>query len=318
MDIFFTFAPMKSPIFERLSPFAFLVAIVVVTLISFLIFTFLGIFLAVSIYDIELGDLLSSINPDSQSNIRVLKFLQIFQSIGIFIVPAFITAWLTSRNTYSFLGFRKEFQWYGFALMVLALVAAEPVVAWTGIVNEKLSLPDFLGGIESWMTSMEAKAMELTEAFLTVTNLGGLSVNLLMIAIIPGIGEELFFRGLLQPLFQKWFRNTFWAVVFTSVLFSALHMQFYGFLPRFLLGVLFGYFYVWTKNIWFPILAHTIHNAIPVVGYYLYSSDKTSTSFDEVASGGNTWIWAIAGFILLIIFTKLLRERFQYQNNIIK
>ena len=310
LNNFFTFAPMKSPILSKLSPFPLLISVIIVTLISFFLFTILGIVSVVLAYGIPIQEVLNQFSPAGGQNIGVLKVLQISQSVGIFIVPALTIGWLASENTFGYLGFQKNFDWTGFGLMILVLLASEPIVAYSGILNEGMNLPDFLAGVESWMAEMEEKAMELTETFLNVTTLGGLSVNLLMIALIPGIGEELFFRGLLQPLFHKWFKNTHVAVIFTAVLFSALHMQFYGFLPRMLLGIVFGYLFVWTKNMWYPILAHAIHNSIPVIGYYLYASDKSSIDVDEVGTGSNTWIWALVGLVLLIIFAKRLREQF--------
>lgn len=301
---------MKSPILSKLSPFPLLISVILVTLLSFFLFTILGIVTVVLTYGIPFENVLMPIGSGGAENIGILKILQIFQSIGIFIVPAITIAWLASENTFGYLGFKRNFDWTGFGLMIIVLLVSEPIVAYSGILNEGLNLPDFLAGVEDWMAVMEDKAMELTESFLNVTTLGGLSVNLLMIALIPGIGEELFFRGLLQPLFQKWFKNTLVAVIFTAVLFSALHMQFYGFLPRMLLGILFGYLFVWTKNMWYPILAHAIHNSIPVIGYYLYASDKSSIDMDEVGTGSSTWIWALGGLILLIIFAKYLREHF--------
>jgi len=301
---------MKSPILSKLRSLPLLISVIIVTLLSFFLFTILGIISVVLAYGIPMQDVLNQMNPDTADSIGVLKILQISQSIGIFIVPALTIGWLASENPFGYLGFKRDFDWTGFALMILVLLASEPMVAYSGILNEAMNLPEFLAGVESWMSDMEEKAMDLTETFLNVTSLGGLSVNLLMIALIPGIGEELFFRGLLQPLFQRWFKNTHVAVIFTAVLFSALHMQFYGFLPRMLLGIVFGYLFVWTKNMWYPILAHIIHNSIPVVAYYLYASDKTSISVDEVGTGSSTWIWALGGSILLLIFAKRLREYF--------
>ena len=99
----------------------------------------------------------------------------------------------------------------------------------------------------------------------------GLFINLLMIAIIPAIGEEFFFRGLLQRIFSNWVRNTHWGIIISAFLFSAIHMQFYGFFPRFLLGAMFGYLFVWSGSLWLPVLAHFINNSLAVIAYYLVS-----------------------------------------------
>ena len=304
---------MKKPFFSGLHPVAQLLMLVLTTLISYFVFAFIGILIVVGFYDISLADLVEAIGSGGISHVGVLKVLQITQSIGIFIVPAFILAWSASAHPAEYLGLNTKTQSKGWLLMLGILLAAQPLVIYTGELNQLLKLPEFLAGLEQWMQEMEDKAMELTESFLTVTTVGGLLVNLLMIAILPGLGEELFFRGLIQKLFSRWFKNVHVAVVLTAILFSALHMQFYGFLPRFLLGLLFGYLFVWSGNLWLPIVAHLVHNSIPVVLYFLYAKGLTGSTPDDVGTGSMAPIWALVGLAFLITFSwqfqRLLKEK---------
>lgn len=305
---------MNRPFFAGMHPVLQLLLLVLTTLVSYFVFAIIGMLIVVGFYDISLAQLVEAIGSTGVSDIAVLKILQITQSIGIFIVPAFLIAWTASKTPARFLGFRSVIEPRALGMMLLLLIAIQPVVIYTGVLNQNMLLPDFLSGVESWMKDMEELAMELTESFLTVTHISGLLVNLLMIAILPALGEELFFRGLLQNLFSKWFRNVHVAVVLTAILFSALHMQFYGFLPRFLLGLLFGYLLVWSGNIWYPILAHLLHNSVPVVLYYLYAKDLTGTNFDEVGNGSSAGWWALAGVIFLIVFSLQFKKLFPKNN----
>jgi membrane protease YdiL (CAAX protease family) len=87
-------------------------------------------------------------------------------------------------------------------------------------------------------------------------------------ALFPALFEEFFFRGTLQPFFTKWFMNKHLAIMVTAFIFSAIHFQFYGFIPRFLLGIYLGYLLIWGKSLWLPIIAHFIHNTISLILHY--------------------------------------------------
>src|SRR5690606_9694418 len=125
-----------------------------------------------------------------------------------------------------------------------------------------------------------------------------LAINLLMIAIIPAIGEELLFRGGIQNIFYKWFKNPHIAIWAAAILFSAIHVQFYGFIPRMLLWALFGYLLVWGKSIWYPIIGHFINNGSAVVTAFIYQ--QQGKSIDELDKGDT---FPMAGYIFSAIFT---------------
>ena len=174
--------------------------------------------------------------------------------------------------------------------------------------NEMMKLPVSLSGLEKWMKDTEEEAGRITDAFLEVSTTGGFLVNLMMIAIIPAIGEELFFRGILQRLFSEWFRNVHIAVFFTAFLFGAIHMQFYGLLPRVILGVMFGYFYVWTGSLWVPILAHFLNNGAAVIVSFLAGKGVIKTNYEDFGATDNVFL--ITGSILFTVFLLYLVKVF--------
>jgi membrane protease YdiL (CAAX protease family) len=163
-----------------------------------------------------------------------------------------------------------------------------------------MQLPGIFSGVEDWMKNMEENAMELTELFLDTKSIGGFLFNIFMIAVLPAIGEELMFRGVLQKQFSDWFRNNHMAIWFTAFLFSAMHMQFYGFLPRFFLGVIFGYLFFWSGSIWLPIIAHFINNTIAVTVYFLINNGKINESVEEIGTTGHGSLIYLPISIILI------------------
>ena len=135
--------------------------------------------------------------------------------------------------------------------------------------NENMQLPKSMGGVQNWMQEAEENAAKLTKFLMDFTSIPQLIIAFIVIAIFAGVGEELIFRGILQNLLLKKFQNHHTAIWLAAIIFSAIHFQFFGFVPRMLLGAMFGYLYVWTGNLWVPILAHTTNNGIIVILMYL-------------------------------------------------
>lgn len=292
-----------------------LLLLALVAIVFFFLFNLLAILIAVIFYDVPFSELAGALNAGNAENIPLLKVVQISNSIGLFIAPAIILALMASSKPFRWLGFSRRITWPSVGWLLLIIISMQAIVAYTGMLNQNFHLPDFLSGVEEWMKRMEDKAMGITEAFLEVNSLGGLTVNLLMVAIVPAFGEELFFRGMIQPILTRWFKNVHLAVFVTAFFFSALHMQFFGFLPRFLLGILFGYLFVWSGNLWFPVLAHLIHNTIPVVAYFIYSGDLAESTVDSIASGSMAWTYALVSAILLVLLCRQFKQTTQKIHN---
>jgi membrane protease YdiL (CAAX protease family) len=176
-----------------------------------------------------------------------------------------------------------------------------------GEINAEFKFPEFLSGLENWARRMEDQLMEQTKFLTTFESRGYFILAVLIIAIIPAFGEELLFRGVVQNLFRHLVRNVHVAIWLSSFLFALMHFQFYGLLPRMLLGALFGYLYYWSSNLWIPIAAHLINNFLLLA--LLYSNQTGKTDFD-VESTESLPISAILLFSLVVGFSLFLFRKF--------
>jgi predicted HTH transcriptional regulator len=146
----------------------------------------------------------------------------------------------------------------------------------------------------------------LTEAFLKMETPGELIGNLIMIGLLPAIGEELFFRGILQRIFVDWSKSKHWGVWITAIIFSAVHMQFLGFVPRLLLGALLGYLYVWSGSLWLPIIAHFVNNAAAVILTYIYSNDIISINPNNIGTDDENILPVVISALLCVFLLTII------------
>jgi membrane protease YdiL (CAAX protease family) len=135
-------------------------------------------------------------------------------------------------------------------------------------------------------------------------------LNIMIIAVLPAISEELIFRGVFQKIFQNIFRSGHLAVWFTSFLFSAIHLQFYGFLPRFILGLIFGYLFLWSRNLWFPVIAHFINNAVPAAGTYL-KGWKAVNSLSGASLGNQITVVMFSLIVGIVILSRFRQAAYE-------
>jgi membrane protease YdiL (CAAX protease family) len=240
-------------------------------------------------------------NVGDPANVGLLKFFQVLQSLGMFILPPVLIAYSLDDKPFQFLQLSAKPAWKMLGVVCGVILVSGPVIEWVSLLNQQLVLPSWLGSLESWMRSSEDQANEITKAFLTTKSIGGLLGNLFIVAVLPAIGEELLFRGVLQNLIKKMTGSSHWGIWITAILFSALHLQFFGFLPRMLLGALFGYLLEWTGNLWLPMLAHFINNAAGVIIFFVTGEglepDKNDVSlfnnpafFYAIISGVVVWM----------------------------
>lgn len=275
--------------------------VVLVSLLSFIVVFFLSALLAIPFWGADsFLSLMDGKIELSGENVGLLKYFQLAQSIGLFVIPPFVVAYLFSNHLTGYLQINRLPVWKSVLLALLITAALSPVINLVGAFNAKLILPQWLSGVEQWMRKAEDDAKAITELFLLAENGWGLMVNLFIIALIPALGEEFLFRGVIQKIFFNWTKNGHWAIWISAVLFSALHMQFYGFLPRVFLGALFGYFLWWSGNLWLSIIAHFFNNAIAVIAYYYY--DKGVLSVDPELIGTETSLWPMAIISLVVVY----------------
>lgn len=188
------------------------------------------------------------------------------------------------------------------AIGLCFLVAISPVVEW----NMNFQFPEFLQEFGSWARAQEDKLAEMTKLLTSFNTPGAFILGLLVIALLPGIGEELVFRGLIQNEFFRGSKNIHVAIWLSAFLFSAIHMQFFGFIPRLLLGGLFGYLYYWSGNLMVPMIAHFFHNGFTLTMIYLYNTGLVNVNIDseESAPLSLVGLCAVFTFVLLYFFRK--------------
>jgi len=285
------------PVLSDQSPFFKILILILIIFVSALFTMLLGILVLVPFYGTDiLNHLSAATSMTNPKDVSIMKFIQVVNQFGIFIIPAFVFAYLENRRIPEFLKLDKTIDLKSFVLTTLVIFTVLPFTHWLLTINQNLRLPEFLGWLETWMKENEEAAAKLTEAFLKTESLSGLFVNILIVGVLAAVGEELLFRAVLIRLFNNWFKNIHLAVIVSALLFSAFHLQFYGFLPRFMLGLLFGYLFIWSGTIWLPVLAHFLNNASAVVVYYLFNVGTITTDAEEF---GATDDWAILGLSLM-------------------
>ena len=240
-------------------------------------------------------------------SVNELKWVQLIQTAALFLLPPFLMAFLWNKQPLEWLKLKSETRGYGLWAIFLMLMAL-PAINLVGYFNQQMSLPAFLEPLEQWMKTAESNAAHLTEQFLSVTTFDGLIINILLMALLPAVAEELTFRGVLQNLFEvkdetlkKKGNRVHIAIWCSAILFSAIHMQFYGFLPRMLMGALFGYALVWTGSLWIPILMHFTNNAMAVILYFVATrAGWDMEKVDAIGTGDTLWLGIVSIVITLI------------------
>ncbi len=296
-------------IWESNTPYSKFLISVGLILISAVLFTFISTIGATMIYGISMVEMQNLLaNPSTPLAISVLKFVQLVSSTGTFLLPPFILAALFSHFPLNYLSLNVKPERYSFLILAILMIVATPLINFLGEINSHLHLPGFLKGVEDWMRESEDKAAQLTEAFLKMDTIGDFAFNLIMIGLLPAIGEELVFRGVVQKIFHQWSRNIHIAIWTTAFVFSAMHMQFYGFLPRMVLGGMLGYMLAWSGSLWLPIFAHFVNNAGAVIFMYLFQKGVTSIDPDKVGTESD-WMEVIVSIVLSIVLFEVLRRR---------
>ncbi|HYX07712.1 MAG TPA: CPBP family intramembrane glutamic endopeptidase [Bacteroidales bacterium] len=295
--------------FVQASPVTRLLFAGLVTVFIFLLFMLLSVILAAPVFGVSLLEIPRVLSDSvGTQHVAALKYFQIVQELGLFLIPPLLIAPLLSYHPGTFLGTSVSPDAKRTMMVILLMFMAAPFINFTAYLNSQLSLPEGLSGVEQWMKSTEQSADEITKLFLNVNTTGGFIVNILMIGILPAIGEELLFRGLLQRLFSEMTRNYHAGIFIAAFLFSALHLQFFGFLPRFLMGVFFGYLLVWSGSIWLPIIAHFVNNTTAVVVFYLMHRNVIPGGFDEIGSTPADYSWIFISTIVLGVLIYLIRR----------
>jgi len=306
----------KEPLLKYFPPYLKLLSLGILILICLLFTLLIGILTAIPFFGTGVLENITSIDYSNPETVSLLKYMQIINQLGLFILPPVIFAFLVNRNISGYLKLNQKPKLLSIIIGTLIIFAAMPFLHWLSNINEMIKFPEFLSWLENWMIESEKQAAKLTETFLNVNTFNGFLFNILMIAIIPGIGEELLFRGVLLRLFKEWTKNIHWAVFISAVLFSAFHLQFYGFSPRLMLGILLGYMFVWTGSIWVPIFIHFINNAAAVIFVYIVNKNKLETNLESFGATDNLWLIIGSFLIVAVLLNVIYKKRGNIQNDI--
>lgn len=226
----------------------------------------------------------------------VIRGSVIIQHISFFIIPALAFGYLVYRSDkWRELRLSRFPTLWLVLLGVLFLAALYPLVTLSALLNEAIYLP-------SWTSALEDQAMETMRQILEVESPWVYVVNFFLIAIIPGIGEELIFRGIVQKHLGGWLKNPIVGIWVAALIFSAFHMQFEGFFPRLVLGLGLGYLYHWSKNLWVPIIVHAANNGITLA--ILYATDTDLAEIDTQGGSELKW-WIILSAIVFMYYLHL-------------
>ena len=221
----------------------------------------------------------------STDNPAMARYTNSILIMGAFGITTLLYAFIVNRRKpFVYLKLDKKVKWDSVFLILLILCASMPALSLIIKWNEGLHLPQALSAIEQWMREKEDASAVLTKQMLSGTGLSVLFSNLLAMAIVPAICEELFFRGVLLSWLKDSFHRKHLAVWLSAIVFSAIHIQFFGFFPRMLLGVYLGYLFLWTGSLWTAILAHFLNNAVAVVAAFLYNIGYTATDYEQVGN----------------------------------
>ena len=236
----------------------------------------------------------------NQESVDYLKLMQLFSGIGLFITPTLLYSYLTEFD-FRFTKISRQ----DIILVIAIMMLITPFIALLLEWNMMIPLPE-------WLLHFDVNSEAIVFAFLQMSNYWDLFFTLLVVAVIPGIGEELLFRGYLQQKIGVWTGNIHSSIIITAFLFSAIHFHFQGMFPRFVLGMLLGYLFYWSNSLWLPILAHFVNNAQAVI--FSYPSFKVDSGAYSIMS--NTKVdpmFALFSFLSVILLLYLL-----YQNTRIK
>lgn len=292
---------------EENSPFVQLLILVIYAVIAVIVVSIASIGIIYLIYGPEIFSNMNWMTGAESRYLPAQRILISAQQIGLFLVPALLLVKTEGGKINGFYGFKRPDP--GLVLIVLLLMAAAlPVLEWVASLNQHMVFPEALKGIERWMKAAEEQAMETTKALLKMESAGSFLLNIGMIALLPALAEELMFRAALQRIFGRMWNSPHLAIWFSAFVFSAIHMQFYGFLPRLLLGAGFGYLYFWSGSLWYAVFAHFINNAYAVcAAWYMQKNNIPLSETDKTMN--IAWYGYVASAVLTFLLFRYFKKQ---------
>lgn len=291
-----------------------LLSIVVMVLVTFgvlILLQGLGLLLLPVFFDIPLEELSALFTAESTNPNGRMAFLFV-QGLGGglgFLVAGLLISKVIDKADFGWQQQISRFMFLGFALTLAIMTGAvlfnSLLIDW----NAKVVFPEFLSELEHMMKSKEDELMALTKYLTDFENVGEFLMGILVIGVLAGIGEEFLFRGVLQPKLQLFTGNAHVAIWLSGFIFSAIHFQFYGFFPRMMLGAVFGYLYLYSGSLIYPIIAHILNNTFTVVLVYLNKLGKIEFKIEETDQVSMPL--AIIGLLILVVGFRVFKDKTQ-------
>lgn len=194
-------------------------------------------------------------------------------------------------------------------LTFVIMLSAIPLVSLLGEWNAKMVLPESMKGIETWMKDYEKKAQEITIALISVRTIAHIILSFVVVGMIAALGEELVFRGVLQNIFIKMLKNKHAAILLAAFIFSSFHLQFYGFLPRFVLGILLGYLYVWSGNFMVPVIGHFVNNSVTLLAVYTSNEESVEELINQ--DSNLPWYLVLLATVAMVSGLVVFKQKFE-------
>lgn len=274
-----------------------------------LIGNLIGMGIVVALYGLKTLLALGTVTVTAPHFVPALWIVQLTgTTLPIFAAPMLFVRILTNDpDDYIKPGFR--FPWLLLVVIFALMALSNPLIELLSNINQKMVLPHWL----QWMRDSEDSAQKVMDAILKMDSIWSVITNVLMVGLLTAIVEEFMFRGVLQTIFTRWTKSTHAAVWITAILFSAFHMEFFGFLPRLLLGVFFGYFVAWSGSIWTGVWAHFLNNAAAVIAAYLYQNKIIKGDPNDQHLFNNTGyaISLVTVVLLLFIYKRIVTVKNQ-------
>lgn len=271
-------------------------------------------FISVSMIGLFIAAVLSTIIMMRGQTATTLRIATLINDIIMFVMPPVICAVIYSYRPAEYLRVASAPDLTPLILAVGTMICSIPMMNMIIEWNEGLSLPSSLAAMESWMREAEQRAGDTVNTLMGGSSAGSLILSILIVGVLAGFSEELFFRGGIQRLLVSGRVNPHVAIWVTAFLFSAIHLQFFGFFPRLLLGAFFGYLLYWTKNLWVPIVCHIFNNSIvATVTWMTARGSATSGGLNEIgtAVSAHQLLWVTVSIIMtfMLLMTLKLKMR---------
>lgn len=282
--------------------------IVVVILLSYLGGQIINTVI-LSSFSPDISTKIMSLTASDINEISLLKTLQFISALFSFLIPSLIIGRLFCQTDKPYFNYKNSPQVWYYLLLPVLLISIMPLMNILIQWNESLSLPDSMIDWEIKMKEMEGSSQQMIELMLSGTSFFAIAINIILVAILPAVGEEFLFRGVLQTHFKELFKSPHLAVFIAAFLFSAIHFQFYGFIPRLILGMIFGYLVYFSGSIWLAVFAHFVNNLMAILVKYLSNSSDIVAETETFGTKASDIYFVIIGLIVAVAIAWVLIKR---------